>query len=66
MLSAHQDDADFKATIEAITRVLRLAEKADFETTDLTVDPALFENDAEKSTLYSKVEDLRNAQTQTR
>ena len=60
VLSAHQDDADFKATIEAITRVLRLAEKVDFETTDLTVDPALFENDAEKA-LYTVVEDLRGA-----
>ena len=60
MLSAHQDDADFKATIEAITRVLRLAEKVDFETTDLTVDPALFENDAEKA-LYTAVEDLHGA-----
>ncbi|MFL2080936.1 glycine--tRNA ligase subunit beta [Latilactobacillus sakei] len=60
VLSAHQDDADFKATIEAITRVLRLAEKVDFETTDLTVDPALFENDAEKA-LYTAVEDLRGA-----
>ena len=60
VLSAHQDDADFKATIEAITRVLRLAEKVDFETTDLTVDPALFENDAEKA-LYTAVEDLHGA-----
>ncbi|GEA75968.1 glycine--tRNA ligase beta subunit [Latilactobacillus sakei] len=60
VLSAHQDDADFKATIEAITRVLRLAEKVDFETTDLTVNPSLFENDAEKA-LYTAVEDLRGA-----
>lgn len=58
VLSAHQDDPDFKATIEAVTRVLRLAKKADFETTVLTVDPALFENDAEKA-LYTAVEDLR-------
>ena len=43
-----------------LSRVLRLAEKVDFETTDLTVDPALFENDAEKA-LYTAVEDLHGA-----
>lgn len=58
VLSQHQSDADFKATIEAVTRVLRLAEKADFDQTDLTVDPTLFENQAEKD-LYAAVEKLR-------
>ncbi|KRN29520.1 glyS protein [Lactobacillus selangorensis] len=48
-LEAHKDDDDFKDTIEAVTRVLRLDAKADFdENTDLTVDPSLFENDSEK------------------
>ena len=58
VLDQHKADADFKATIEAVTRVLRLAEKADFDQTDLTVDPALFENQAEKD-LYVAVEALR-------
>ncbi|KRM22262.1 glycine--tRNA ligase subunit beta [Latilactobacillus graminis] len=62
VLSAHQADTDFKATIEAVTRVLRLAVKVDLTVSELTVDPTLFENDAEKA-LYSVVEDLRQATT---
>ncbi|WP_395318540.1 glycine--tRNA ligase subunit beta [Fructilactobacillus frigidiflavus] len=47
VLNKHKDDADFKAVIEALTRVERISKKADFKATDLFVDPALFENDAE-------------------
>lgn len=47
-LTAHLDDADFKETIEALTRVARLADKADLSQT-LTVDESLFENDSEKA-----------------
>lgn len=47
VLNKHKDNADFKAVIEALTRVERISKKADFKATDLFVDPALFENDAE-------------------
>ncbi|MFD0897603.1 glycine--tRNA ligase subunit beta [Loigolactobacillus binensis] len=59
LLEQQKDDPAFKPTIEALTRVLRLSEKADFNDQDtLTVDPTLFENDAEKQ-LYTAVEKLR-------
>lgn len=45
-LTKHASDDDFKETIEALTRVSRLAKKADFEAA--SVDESLFENDAEK------------------
>ena len=45
-LTKHASDDDFKETIEALTRVSRLAKKADFEVA--SVDESLFENDAEK------------------
>lgn len=47
VLSDHSADADFKETIEALTRVVRLSKKAG-DLADLTVDPALFENDSER------------------
>ncbi|MFL2029142.1 glycine--tRNA ligase subunit beta [Loigolactobacillus zhaoyuanensis] len=59
VLEQRKDTPDFKATIEALTRVLRLSEKADFaDQKQLTVDPTLFENDAEKM-LYTAVEEVR-------
>lgn len=48
VLSDHQTDDDFKGTIEALNRVLRLAQKADADKVT-AVDPALFENDSEKA-----------------
>lgn len=55
VLNAHKDDADFKTNIEALTRVLRLTNKniTDWHV-DFTVDPALFDNDAERK-LYDAV-----------
>lgn len=47
VLDEHQDNDDFKAIIEALTRVERISKKADFKAADLFVDPALFENDSE-------------------
>ncbi|KRN30394.1 glycine--tRNA ligase subunit beta [Liquorilactobacillus mali] len=47
VLKAHSTDKDFKDTVEATTRVLRLAKKADLAA-DVQLNPELFENDAEK------------------
>lgn len=47
VLNNHKEDADFKAVIEALTRVERISNKSDFKATDLFVDPALFENESE-------------------
>ncbi len=58
VLNAHQDDPKFKDTIEAFTRLLRITAKADLKVEDLTVDPSLFENDAEQK-LYDAVNDLQ-------
>lgn len=58
VLNTHRHDADFKATVEALTRVMRLAQKADFDTTKLTVDPKLFQDDSEKA-LYEGVEAIK-------
>lgn len=48
-LQDHKDDTDFKDIIESLTRVQRIAKKGAFRADDLTVDPALFENDSEKA-----------------
>ncbi|MGA3231796.1 glycine--tRNA ligase subunit beta [Lactiplantibacillus pentosus] len=64
VLNAHQDDPQFKDTIEAFTRLLRITAKAKLDTGDLTVDPSLFENDAEQK-LYDAVEDLKQKVTST-
>ncbi|NLR32196.1 glycine--tRNA ligase subunit beta [Levilactobacillus tujiorum] len=47
ILASHADDANFKAVIESLTRVIRLAQKAPAELADATVDAKLFENDSE-------------------
>ena len=47
VLNNHKEDADFKAVIEALTRVEIISNKSDFKATDLFVDPALFENESE-------------------
>ncbi|MTV81234.1 glycine--tRNA ligase subunit beta [Secundilactobacillus folii] len=54
VLSDHQNDEDFKGTIESLTRVLRLAQKAD-PNQIAPVDPALFNNDSE-SKLHEAVD----------
>ena len=64
VLNAHQDDPQFKDTIEAFTRLLRITAKAKLDARDLTVDPSLFENDAEQK-LYDAVEDLKQKVTST-
>lgn len=55
ILRKHVTDADFKPSVEALTRAINLAQKAE-QVTDY-VDPNLFENDAEK-TLFEAAADL--------
>lgn len=55
ILRKHVADADFKPSVEALTRAINLAQKAE-QVTD-HVDPNLFENDAEKA-LFEVVADL--------
>lgn len=55
ILRKHVADADFKPSVEALTRAINLAQKAE-QVTD-HVDPNLFENDAEKA-LFEAVADL--------
>lgn len=46
-LDAHKDDDGFKEDVEALTRVLRIAKKADFKDDVPAVDPAKFQNPSE-------------------
>lgn len=46
-LDAHKDDDGFKEDVEALTRVLRIAKKADFKDGVPAVDPAKFQNPSE-------------------
>ncbi|KPN79759.1 Glycine--tRNA ligase beta subunit [Apilactobacillus kunkeei] len=55
ILNEHKEDGNFKESVEALTRVLRISEKQDFASDDLNVDESLFENDSEKN-LHSNVE----------
>lgn len=55
LFKQHLEDQEFKPSMEALTRVVNLAKKA--EKTSATVDPALFENEAEKA-LYEAVKEL--------
>ncbi|CAM3054941.1 glycine--tRNA ligase subunit beta [Lactiplantibacillus plajomi] len=64
VLNVHQDDPDFKDTIEAFTRLLRITAKANVDVDELSVDPSLFENDAEQH-LYDAVQKLRTEVTAT-
>lgn len=52
ILRQHLNDDDFKPSIEALTRVINLAKKAD--DSKLIVDPTLFENESEQ-TLYQAI-----------
>lgn len=56
MLKAHLNDEDFKPSIEALTRVINLAKKAQAE--EIAINPALFENEAETA-LYNAVIELK-------
>ncbi|WP_105956097.1 glycine--tRNA ligase subunit beta [Apilactobacillus quenuiae] len=56
VLNKHKDDEEFKKSIEALTRVLRISKKQSFNN-DLTINESLFENDSEKN-LYNKVSSI--------
>ncbi|WP_261805566.1 glycine--tRNA ligase subunit beta [Lapidilactobacillus luobeiensis] len=58
-LNEHRHDDDFKETIEALTRVLRLTKQTDAKSSDLSVDPALFENPSEQ-VLFDAVTQIRS------
>ncbi|GAY73073.1 glycine--tRNA ligase subunit beta [Lentilactobacillus kosonis] len=47
VLTEHAADDHFKESVEALTRVLRIAQKGDLATDDRNVDHNLFENDSE-------------------
>ncbi|TWT16244.1 glycine--tRNA ligase subunit beta [Streptococcus sp. sy010] len=53
-LLAKSEQTDYKAAVESLARVFNLAEKAEGQ----TVEPALFENEAEKA-LYQAIQDLQ-------
>ncbi|WP_268913131.1 glycine--tRNA ligase subunit beta [Lentilactobacillus sp. SPB1-3] len=59
VLTEHSDDDHFKESVEALTRVLRISQKGDFDTSDLTVDNTLFENDSETK-LNAAVNNIAN------
>ncbi|MFC6288695.1 glycine--tRNA ligase subunit beta [Levilactobacillus angrenensis] len=63
LLADHADDANFKAVIESLTRVIRLAQKAPAELADATVNPDLFENDSEGA-LHQGVAEVATAADQ--
>ncbi|WP_412990245.1 glycine--tRNA ligase subunit beta [Pediococcus siamensis] len=49
VLESHKNDQNFKENIEALTRVIRIAEKSQITGQKLVVDPDLFENESEKA-----------------
>ncbi|WP_057878936.1 glycine--tRNA ligase subunit beta [Levilactobacillus paucivorans] len=64
ILASHANDANFKAVIESLTRVIRLAQKAPAELATATVDPDLFENDSEGA-LHQGVAEVATAADKT-
>lgn len=54
VLTEHEDDANFKAVIESLDRIIRISVKGAKNLTVKPVDTALFENDSEKE-LYEAV-----------
>ncbi|QER67472.1 glycine--tRNA ligase subunit beta [Paucilactobacillus nenjiangensis] len=62
-LDAHKDDANFKDSIEALTRVLRIADKNDADA-NLAVDAALFQAPSEQQ-LLDQVTAIENKPAET-
>ena len=67
ILREHLADEDFKPSMEALTRVINLAKKGQSEKTAEipVVNPALFENEAEKELHHAVQEISENFSTQT-
>ena len=59
LFKQHLADEDFKPSMEALTRVVNLAKKAELEKQS-EVDPELFENEAEKE-LHKAVEVMKTS-----
>ncbi len=57
-LNEHKTDPKFKDSIEALTRVLRIAKKAEFNSDELTVDDTLFEHPSEQQ-LHEAVDKIQ-------
>lgn len=47
VLNKQKDSSDFKTTIESLTRVTRIAKKADFKPSSIEIDSSLFEEEVE-------------------
>ncbi|WP_413627359.1 glycine--tRNA ligase subunit beta [Fructilactobacillus vespulae] len=47
VLNKQRESSDFKTTIESLTRVTRIAKKADFKPSSIEIDSSLFEEDVE-------------------
>ncbi|RXI79599.1 glycine--tRNA ligase subunit beta [Levilactobacillus suantsaii] len=60
ILTAHAADENFKAVIESLTRVIRLAQKAPKDIANVTIDADKFENDSE-SQLHQGVDAVASA-----
>lgn len=60
MLKEHLNDDDFRGSIEALTRVINLAKKAEID--PVTVNPSLFENPSEER-LFKEVEHVKERYT---
>ncbi|UQS86544.1 glycine--tRNA ligase subunit beta [Nicoliella spurrieriana] len=58
VLSQKMDGEHFKEIIEALSRVVKIATKANFADDDLVIDPSLFNNDSEKA-LYDVVNNIK-------
>ncbi|WP_050180901.1 glycine--tRNA ligase subunit beta [Domibacillus robiginosus] len=61
VLMTHKEEADFKETMEALSRIVNISRKAEGEH---TVNPSLFENDQEAD-LYKGYEKLQSEWSQT-
>ncbi|CUS26285.1 glycyl-tRNA synthetase subunit beta [Paucilactobacillus oligofermentans DSM 15707 = LMG 22743] len=64
VLDAHKDDANFKDSIEALTRVLRIAQKNEINPDHLAVDAKLFQAASEQQ-LLDQVTVIENAAVNT-
>ncbi|MGE7759220.1 glycine--tRNA ligase subunit beta [Peribacillus sp. NPDC097895] len=62
VLEAKKDEAGFKESLEALSRVMNIAVKCDNK---VSVDPNAFENDQEKA-LYEKYQDIAKRYTETK
>lgn len=55
VIAKHRQDANFKDSIEALTRILRITQKAKLSASEINVQPALFQTESEQQ-LYQAVQ----------